>query len=436
MSARLVFGLIPLLSWPACSLGSVTVQASVSGVQNGEAITFTATTDETDTVVGVTFSYEGTATTDQDTSYPYQVTKTMDWTNAEDLTVTATFDFQNIPDQQGTVDVDVVDLRLIGPTQPTRGSAAGYFAQTLPNDLSVTSWNWTFGSSATDANWVDTANNDDRSVWSGTMAASGSIEVAATLLGVECTKALAVTVASRSGGAWQTPCACTEDNDPNWGSPLLGLGEALGQARDKDSNLSRVIVPQTAVEDWSDGVTLSAITSGPNKGVWYVRSTTLEIDWETVINRYIKSGGPPPETGADNFYDYNDDANGCIADDMADFVQAVKNHEYRGTPSTQQSLEGHFGRIEYALVHEVEDPRAAIEDHVAASESALETSINDTVGLIEDDLWLFTSDACDDWAAAGPNWGGTGALGSGKHTRYDVDQSEYYSGCTFGPDHF
>ena len=101
---------------------AVTLQASVTGVQKGGTITFTATTDETDPVVKVTFSYQGTASTDEDTTSPYQVTKTMDWTTAEDLTVTATFDFQSIDDQQDTVDVDVVDITLLGPSQPVRGA--------------------------------------------------------------------------------------------------------------------------------------------------------------------------------------------------------------------------------------------------------------------------------------------------------------------------
>jgi len=411
----------------------VTVQASTSGVQKGDNLTFTATTTESDPVVKVTFSYEGTQSTDEDTSPPYQVTKTMDWTAMADLTVTATFDFQNIPDQQGTVDVDVVDISLMGPTQPLRGGTVGYFARTQPTGLSVSSWSWSCDNDVLDANWTDTANSDDRSLWRGTMAVSGTIEVSATLLSIACTKSIAISIRPRTGGVWVTPVSCVEDNEPNWGSPLLGLGESLGQIRDKESNVGLIIVPQSSTGDWSDGVTLSQVSGGPNKGIWYVRTNTLEVDMETVINQFAKSGGPPPEPGATNFYDYNNAVGGCIAGDMADFVQALKNHEYRGTPPAEKSLEGHFGRIEYEL-DVLGDPSADIEDHTATSEPSLMSQVNLTLGLIEGALWGFTSHG--DWSDAGPNWGGEGSLGSGKHTRYNIDYSQYYSGCTFGPDHF
>ncbi len=412
---------------------TVNVQASTSGVQKGGTITFTATTTESDPVVKVTFSYEGTATTDEITSSPYQVTKVMDWVTMQNLTVTATFDFQNIPDQQGTVDVDVVDITLQGPSQPTRGSACTYTARTSPTGLSVSSWSWSCTTSVADANYTDTSNSDDASQWRGTMVASGTIQVAASVVGIQCTKSISVSIRSRTGTPWTTPIACVEDNEPNWGARLIYSYDLLGDHRDRESNAYRLIVPQTTSGDWSDAVTLLEVSSGPNKGIWYIQSTILEVDLETVINRYAKWGGPPPEEGATNFYDYNNDANGCIPGNMDDFIQAVMNHEYRGTPPTAESLEGHFGRIEYGLAHNVDDPSAVVEGLVAASESALLDQVNDELYLIQGELSSFAADGT--WSNDGPNWGGTGALGSGKHTRYNGD-GYYYSGCTFGPDHF
>ncbi len=413
--------------------GGVSLSASVSGVEKGGTITFTATTDESDPVVKVTFSYEGTGSTDEDTSSPYQVVKTMDWATIVDLTVTATFDFQNISDQQDTVDVDVVDILVVGATQPMRGAGASYIARTQPTGLSVSSWAWSCDNAVLDANWTDTTNSDDVSAWMGIMAVSGTIEVGATVLGIACEDSISVSIRSRSGGIWETPVDCTEDNEPNWGSPLLGLGEALGHIRDRTSDVVYIIVPQTSEGDWSDAVTLSQIASGPNTGIWYVFTNTLEVDMETVINRFAKSSGPPPEEGATNFFDYNDDTGGCIEDDMADFVQAIENHEYRGTPPTEKSLEGHFGRIEYEL-DVTGDPAAEIEDHVSNSEANLMTLINASLSLIEGSLGAFSADGS--WSDAGPNWGGAGSLGSGKHTRYDIDSEEYYDGCTFGPENF
>jgi hypothetical protein len=424
--------LAALIPWGAAQ-ASVTVSATPTGVQKGGQILFTATTDAGDTVVKVTFTYEGGGGTDDDTTAPFQALKTINWTTLENLTVTATFDFQNIPDQQGQVDVDVVDITLTGPAAPGRGGGATYTGRTSPINLAVSQWSWTYDTAILDVDWTDTPGSDDLSHFSGTMVTSGTVAVSATVLGVACTKSKTVTVMNRTGASWNTPVAAVEDNEPLWGAPLLGYGELLGQMRDRESNVDQIIVPQTSSGDWSDGVVVAEVTAGPCTGFWYVVSESLEIDLETVINRFLKSGGPPPEPGATSFYDYNDASGRCLAGDAADFVQAIKNHEFRGTPSTAESLEGHLGRIEYGL-SQGEHPGRAVEDLVDVSEAGLLGQVNAEVSLIENDLLLYTAEGA--WSAAGPNWGGTGSLGSGMHTRYDVDAGDYYSGCTFGPDHF
>ncbi len=432
MLLRKKWGLFAPLIWCTSAGAGVTVTADVGGVQKGNTITFTATTDESDPVVKVTFTYEGTANSDEDTTSPYQIAKTMDWATIENLTVTATFDFQSIGDQQDTVDVDVVDITLVGSTQPPRGATAQYWAFTAPSGLSVSTWDWTYDSAHPDVNWTDTADSNYYSRWYGTIAISGTIDVSATILGVSCNKGTSIAVANRGGGTWVTPIECVEDNDPNWGSPPYPDDIPFGALRDKDSDVFRIIVPQTSQDDWSDGVTLSQAASGPNAGIWYVSSNTLEVDMETVINQFIKSGGPPPVDGEDTFYAHNNAAGGCLEGDMADFVQAVKNHEYRGTPPTAKSLEGHFGRIEYEF-YKVTDPAAAIESLTAGSEAALESLVNGTIELIEADLVDFTKHGT--WSTAGPNWGGTGSLGSGKHARYD-DWEYEWTGCDYGPENF
>ncbi|MCK4659961.1 MAG: hypothetical protein KAV82_10610 [Phycisphaerae bacterium] len=409
------------------------MSASPNGVQKEAQITFTATTDESDPVVKVTFSYQGGGTSDEDTISPYEVTKTMDWTTMEDLTVTATFDFENIADQQDTVDVDVVDITILGSSIAGRGNNKYYQGRTSPTGLSVSRWDWEYDTTSIDPTWIDTNGNDDQSVWNGRFVISGELTVEATILEIPCTKSKNVTVMDRTGVAWNTPATAVEDNEALWGAPPLGNNEPLGELRDKDTDVTHIIVPQTSSGDWSDGVVLVEVPSGPCKGFWYVHSECLEIDMETVINRYIKSGGPPPESGATTFYDYNNANGRCIEEDMADFVQAVKNHEYNGTPPTAESLEGHFGRIEYRLNIQ-EHPGRAVEDLVDTSEAGLIVKVNDEVDFIEGALLLFTTDG--DWSDAGPNWGGTGSLGSGKHTRYDIDESDYYDECTFGPENF
>jgi len=411
--------------------GAVSLTASGTGVQIGAELTFTATTDEADPVVKVTFSYQGTGDTDEVATPPYQIAKGMDWTTMENLTITATFDFENIPDQSGTVEVDVVDITIFAPTRPFRGTTVTFVARTDPTGLSVASWDWAYETVLLDNEMTDTDDSDDLSTWRGRIVFSGTVSVEATLLDVPCTKSLGISVRNRAGVGWNTPIDCVEDNEPLWGAPLFGYNEPLGEIRDKDSNVIHIIVPQTSTGDWSDGVVVGQVPAGPNAGLWYVVSESLVIDQETVINRYMKSGGPPPEPGATNFFAYNDA--GCISSDMADFVTAVEHHEYRGTPPTPESLEGHFGRMEVELDTGPGHPGVAVEPLVETTEAELLVEINVAVGFIEGAIGGFTADGS--WSDAGPNWGGEGSLGSGKHTRYDVMAGDYYAGCTFGPDH-
>jgi len=422
-------GLIFVAQTP--SSAAVTLTAGDTGVQRGGELTFTATTDETDPVVKVTFSYQGSGDTDEVSTPPYQIIKSMDWATMENLTVTATFDFENIPDQSDTVDVDVVDITLIAPTQPFRGTAVTFVARTDPTGLSVSSWDWEYDTALLDNGTTDESNSDDLSTWGGRIVISGTVSVEATLVGVACTKSLEISVRNRAGVGWNTPIDCVEDNEPLWGAPLFGYNEPLGQIRDEDSDVHHIIVPQTSTGDWSDGVIVAQVPSGPNAGLWYVVSECLVIDQETVINRYMKSGGPPPEPGATSFFAYNNA--GCISNDMADFVTAVEHHEYRGTPPAAESLEGHFGRMENRL-DAIGHPGVAVEPLVDATQTDLLAEVNDTVDFIEGGIGGFSADGS--WSDAGPNWGGDGALGSGKHTRYDVMAGAYHTGCTFGPDHF
>jgi hypothetical protein len=428
----------------ACSISraAVTITASVSGVQKGGAITFTATTDESDPVDDVTFSYEGTTDTDVDTTSPYQVTTTMDWTTLEDLTVTATFAYNSIADQSDTVDVDVIDITFIGPSSPVRGSTASFWAITSPSGIGVSSWSWSYDYDAAryqsnTVTWTDTANSDHVSNWLGTIAEPGTVEVSATISGVSCTKNASISITPRSGGAWVTPVACVEDNEPNWGSLIDVSGEnTYGQIRDLEGNApENILVPQTSADDWSDAVTIREITLGPNKGLFYVYNTTLEVDQETVINQHIKSGAPNPPGASENTFEHNDASGGCQEGEMGDFVQAIKNHEYRGTPSTASSLEGHFGRLEYWFDNNP-DPSVSIESVTDTTENDVVTAVNTTLDFIEGDIQFFMGhQGFGDWPETGPNWGGAGSLGSGQHSVFD-DYGFSWTACDYGPANF
>ncbi|MBN1513943.1 MAG: hypothetical protein JXB13_18140 [Phycisphaerae bacterium] len=402
-------------------------------MQKGQPITFVATTTETDPVVQVTFSYEGTTLTDVDDTPPYQVTRAMAWTTLLDLTVTATFEFQTIDPQQGSTDVDVVDITLNGLLQMGRGAVAGYSARTSPTGLSVSRWDWQYDTVPADVQMADTNGSDDRSSWAGRMVVSGDLSVAAEIEGIVCEVSKSVTVKPRQGTGWNTPANAVQDNEPYWGASVVTIAiPILGELRDRESDVTAFIVPQSG-RDWSGGTTRAEVTSGPCNGLWYVASESFTVDQETVVNRFIKSGGPPPDENATNFFDHNNAAGGCIAGNMSNFVQAVMNHEYRGTPEACGSLEGHFGRVENYLAGHP-SPGQAVEGLVSTSQAGLVSLVNAAIADIEDDIAAFT--AHGDWNENGPNWGGPGSLGSGKHTRYNPDADDYVSGCPYGPEFF
>lgn len=77
---------------------------------------------------------------------------------------------------------------------------------------------------------------------------------------------------------------------------------------------------------------------------------------------------------------------------------------HRGTPPASESLEGHFGRIEYRLENGPGHPGVAVESLVDTSSAALLDEVNYTVGFIEASIDGFTTDGS--WSDAGPNWGG------------------------------
>ncbi len=433
---RCAEGMGALLSF-LCSgtvgFAAVSVTSTLSGVQKGRPITFTATTTEVDPVIQVTFTYEGTSLIDVDDAPPYQVTRAMDWTTLLDLTVTATFEFQSLDPQQGSTDVDVVDITLSGPVQVGRGVVAGYGARTSPAGLSVSRWDWQYDTAPASMQMADTNGSDDRSSWAGRMVVSGDLSVAAEIAGIACEVNGSVTVIPRQGTGWSTPATAVEDNEPYWGAPLVtGTSPALGELRDRASDIRCFIVPQS-FGDWSGGTTRAEVTSGPCQGLWYVASESFTVDQETVVNRFLKSGGPPPDENATNFFDHNNATGGCIAGNMGNFVQAVMNHEYRGTPEAGGSLEGHFGRVENHLAGH-QGPGRAVEGLVSTSQAGLVSLVNAAIADIEDDILAFTADG--DWSDDGPNWGGAGSLGSGTHTRYDPIAEDYDAGCPYGPDFF
>ena len=423
-------------SHPILGLGAdVSLTADVTTVAEGGTVHFTVTVTPGDHVEKVTLTYEGLAGSDEDTSAPYVIGKQFD-TAADDLTVTATVTYDNEdPPDQDTLDIDVVGLTIYGAASPVRASTQSYYAYSNPWGKTITSFSWTYTPTTGEAvTWTDNSPSNNTSLWSGTMVVSGTLKVEATVCGVLCTRQQAVAVAARTGASWSIEITCAQDNESGWGDRLTtSQPVTFGENRDRDSNdRPRIIVPQPTDGNFSDGFTLSRVTDGgPCNGFYYVLSNTLKIQRETVINRYIKAGGPPPEDGADNWHSYMDAR--WNSGDADDFVQAVSNHEYRGTPATEQSTEGHQGRIEKS-VDDRSDPLADIEAMVDQDQTDLTIAVNAKLETHDDAIYSFFEDG--DWASVdGPNWGGTGSLGAGKHARYDMS-TQSYSGLTYGPEKF
>jgi hypothetical protein len=285
----------------------------------------------------------------------------------------------------------------------------------------------------TGVRWIDSNGVPGQSRTAGPMVASGALRVHADVLGIPCTRTLNIDIRRRTGDRWSTPVHAVEDADPSWGAAPYGYGEALGWLRDRETDSGCLIVPQTEAGDWSAGVCPAEVRVGPCRGIWYVASESLMVDQETVINKYLKADGPAPGDAMENWYTRHNESGGCLESVAADFVQAVRNHEFRGTPSVPGSLDGHFGRIEHFLLVHV-PPGRLIEDVVGLSRTGVLDAVNHRLLTLEMELSAFAADG--PWSDVGPNWGSDTALGSGGHTRFDDVSHSYYDGCDFGPHRF
>lgn len=422
-----VVGLVVCALLPARTAiadATVEITSDVATVAEGESITFTVTVTPSTYVQKVILTYEGEQGQDEDTTAPYVLVHQFD-TPGDDITVTATVEYTNgDPDGQDTLDADVVGLTLLGNSAPWRAWPVGYLVQSNPAGKAIDQFNWTYAWSGGSNVYQDNdANDDDKSTWSGKMVVNGTLSCSATVSGVPVSKSLAITITPRN---WTVPISCAQDNEPDWGSEPVVIC-ALGEHRDRDSNIGLYIfVPRNGPTDFSPARTIQQVTLGPCEGWWYVSSSILKCQQETAINKYIKDGGPKPSGASENFYDKND--SDCFdyypSFGAGEFVQAVKNHEYRGTPDTYKSIEGHHGRVEKSIRDDGYDAKAAIEPLTSRSQSTLEDAIDNAISDNEDSVFDFASDESY-MDTYGPNWGGYGALGLGGHSRWDPNTTSW-----------
>jgi hypothetical protein len=396
---------------------TVSITPATSTVAQGGSAAFTVTATPSTYVQQVTVSYQGEVGQDVGTSTPFYTSHTFD-TPANGLVVTATVTYWNgDPAGQATATVDVVGLKITGPASPQRGYATAFLVQSNPSGKTLSQINWSYV-------WPGGSNTYQNSAaWSGKLVVDGTLTVSAVVSGVLCQASQDVHVTPRN---WSTPVTCAQDNDPNYGDLPTTLAD-LGSNRDQDSNVvSYIFVPRNGGFDFSPACTLAQVSVGPCAGLWYVAACTLKCQRETVINRYIKPDGPV--LGDTNFAGAN--AN-CFSTSVGDFVQAVKNHEYRGTPDTFKSPGGHQGRIEGSILDDSHDAKQHIEEMTGQDYFSLLLAVNTRISNDESAVY---DCATDEWYLQnwGPNWGSEYGLGTGLHSCWDPD-GQTWTGCVNEP---
>jgi hypothetical protein len=406
----------------ASALGrSISVTPSASTVAQGSNATFTVCVDPTASLQQVVLTYAGEIMQDSRGSAPFEFTHQFN-TPMDALTVTATAKYSNgDPDLIGTTDINVVGLAITGAASVSRGWSTTYTAQSAPSGKAVSSFNWTFQCAGGSNSYQDSdSDGDHKSSWGGVMACPGTFSCSGMVEGVYVQTEKTVSISPRN---WTVPITCAQDNEPDWGG-IPSPSATLGENRDRDSNYdSYVFVPRNG-SDFAPARVLATVYAGPCAGVWYVYSSTLRCQRETVISKYIKSNGPA--LGGRTFVQAN---TYCFSSSPGDFLQAIKNHEYRGTPDTFKSVEGHQGRAEKTIRDYDCDAKQHIEALFAWDPVVLSASINDAISydeycaydFIRDEYYLTTY---------GPNWGiGPESLGIGMCSLWS---DTYWTDCVCG----
>lgn len=73
---------------------------------------------------------------------------------------------------------------------------------------------------------------------------------------------------------------------------------------------------------------------GPFHGVWYLSQYKLQVERETLINKYILPKGPPPVRTAKPFYE----SNKALGNDVDGYLAAVRKHELLHSELMQKAL--------------------------------------------------------------------------------------------------
>lgn len=321
------------------------------------------------------------------------------------VTLTVTFDdagTTQAPDdsKNANVTIEVVDAKMIfkvSSSETSEITRAGTGSFEVVNGAGdpidgATYANWAFDG-AVDAS---DASNTSRT-WSGTIVEEGTASCNVTFGGSTAKVSKTITVNARSG--WSITPSFSPDDESSWGIFPGDLSMLFGQNYNTylGLHLGLIHTHNLTYNNYEDTYTDGQVTSGPNKDVFYLVSSTLSISHASRINKFLKSGatGYPPAAGS-NWHEYNEGQ----SRDADSYVDGVKNHEAYGTGGNRK---GHQAFLEDKQDDSGMDSKEKIEDNVADSLSNLEDLTGSEIDAIENAIyavWISEPTAGDNWASA------------------------------------
>jgi hypothetical protein len=151
---------------------------------------------------------------------------------------------------------------------------------------------------------------------------------------------------------------------------------ALDDYGAKDS--IHILHPNEAGGTWEDrGYKLEQVKdpNGPFDGNWYLSEYSIKVERETLLNKYILPGGPPPVRTAKPFYE----SNKALGNDVDGYIEAVRKHEMLHTQLMQKALKaGDPGpKIEALVSKNKEDVKTQADQTIKGAEDAIDQASAD-----------------------------------------------------------
>ena len=176
-----------------------------------------------------------------------------------------------------------IALTLTGPNTITRGDMATYTASITPAGLTLgapLTFKWTYTTTVRDdrdavsiTESIDaTSQKPQTTTWSGIMVSRGTLEVSTTVNGTKLAQTMGVTVNKR---AWVTDVSICKDK--------TSLGVEAPRSHTDLGNVEYDILFSPAHD-----LETAKVSSGPNKGIWYITTLKLKAPLVAKINRHFR----------------------------------------------------------------------------------------------------------------------------------------------------